>query len=74
MPSRSSGSGSGSPASTRRGTTPAQVSLAWLLRRAPNMLPIPGTTSEVHLAENLRAADLKLTDEQYDRVQSVAGG
>nr|WP_062331464.1 aldo/keto reductase [Herbidospora sakaeratensis] len=56
------------------GATTSQVSLAWLLRRSPNMLPIPGTTSEVHLTENVRAADLVLTDEQFDRIQSVTGG
>ncbi|WP_066361344.1 aldo/keto reductase [Herbidospora mongoliensis] len=56
------------------GATPAQVSLAWLLRRAPNMLPIPGTTSEAHLAENLAAADLELGDERFDRLQAFAGG
>ncbi|WP_061289052.1 aldo/keto reductase [Herbidospora cretacea] len=56
------------------GATRAQVSLAWLLRRAPNILPIPGTTSEVHLKENLAATGLTLTGDQFDRLQSVAGG
>ena len=42
------------------GATPMQVALAWLLRRAPNVLLIPGTSSVNHLRENLAAADLKL--------------
>lgn len=43
--------------------TPMQVALAWLLRRAPNILPIPGTTSIVHLRENLFATELELPTE-----------
>jgi pyridoxine 4-dehydrogenase len=46
----------------RLGATPMQVALAWLLRRAPNILLIPGTSSVAHLRENLAAADLTLTD------------
>jgi len=42
--------------------TPAQVALAWLLRRAPNILLIPGTSSVAHLRENLAAAELGLPD------------
>jgi pyridoxine 4-dehydrogenase len=44
----------------RLGATPMQVALAWLLRRAPNILLIPGTSSILHLRENLAAADLDL--------------
>jgi pyridoxine 4-dehydrogenase len=47
---------------TRLGVTPLQVALAWLLHRAPNILLIPGTSSVAHLRENLRAAELKLSD------------
>jgi len=47
------------------GATPAQLALAWLLRRSPVMLPIPGTSSVAHLEENMAAADVKLTDDQY---------
>jgi len=47
------------------GATPAQVALAWLLRRSPAMLPIPGTSSVAHLEENVAARDLRLTDEQF---------
>jgi aryl-alcohol dehydrogenase-like predicted oxidoreductase len=44
------------------GVTPRQVALAWLLRRSPTILPIPGTLSLEHLRENLAAADVELTD------------
>jgi aryl-alcohol dehydrogenase-like predicted oxidoreductase len=46
---------------SRHGATPAQVGLAWLLARADNVLLIPGTSSRVHLDENLAAADVELT-------------
>ncbi|MGA9865288.1 MAG: aldo/keto reductase family oxidoreductase [Acetobacteraceae bacterium] len=49
-----------SDVATRLGTTPMQVALAWLLRRAPNILLIPGTSSVEHLRENLAAAELEL--------------
>jgi aryl-alcohol dehydrogenase-like predicted oxidoreductase len=42
-------------------TTPAQVALAWLLAKSPNMLPIPGTGSIEHLEENVKAASLSLS-------------
>ena len=48
----------------RRGATPSQVALAWLLARSPVMLPIPGTSSVEHLEENAAAADLRLTEEE----------
>jgi aryl-alcohol dehydrogenase-like predicted oxidoreductase len=47
----------------RLGATPMQVALAWLLRRAPNILLIPGTSSVAHLRENLAAAELQLPDD-----------
>lgn len=46
------------------GATAAQLALAWLLRRSPVMLPIPGTKSLDHLEENMAAATLELTDDQ----------
>jgi pyridoxine 4-dehydrogenase len=46
--------------------TPAQLALAWLLRRSPVMLPIPGTSSLAHLEDNVAAATVKLSDEQFD--------
>ncbi|MDQ4113920.1 MAG: aldo/keto reductase [Actinomycetota bacterium] len=48
--------------------TPSQVALAWLLHRAPNVIPIPGTTSLTHLEENLGASDVTLSEAQFQRV------
>ncbi|MCX7281004.1 MAG: aldo/keto reductase [Alphaproteobacteria bacterium] len=48
-----------------RGARPGQVALAWLLKRSPTMLPIPGTSKVAHLEENMGAADLTLTDEEF---------
>ena len=50
----------------RLGATPAQVALAWLLHLAPNVLLIPGTSSVLHLEENLAAADLVLDEEALE--------
>ena len=47
------------------GATPAQIALAWLLERSPVMLPIPGTGNVAHLEENVAAARLKLSDEDF---------
>ena len=52
-----------SDVAARLGATPMQVALAWLLRRAPNILLIPGTSSVGHLRENLAAAELQLPDD-----------
>jgi pyridoxine 4-dehydrogenase len=49
--------------------TPHQVKLAWLLKRSPAMLPIPGTRSIEHLRENLGALELELTDEEFERLR-----
>ena len=51
--------------------TPMQVALAWLLRRSPNILLIPGTSSMVHLRENLAAADLELSNEVMERLDRL---
>jgi pyridoxine 4-dehydrogenase len=45
--------------------TPSQVALAWLLQRSPTMLPIPGTSSIAHFEENMGAASIRLTDEEF---------
>jgi pyridoxine 4-dehydrogenase len=50
----------------RHSVTPAQIALAWLLRRSPVMLPIPGTLSLEHLKENVAALQIGLTDEEFD--------
>jgi pyridoxine 4-dehydrogenase len=56
----------------RLGATPMQVALAWLLRRAPNILLIPGTSSVAHLQENLAAAELVLPDDAVKELERVA--
>lgn len=56
----------------RIGSTPMQVALAWLLQRSPNILLIPGTSSVKHLRENLKARELKLSQEmiaELDKIQ-----
>ncbi|MEZ0203325.1 oxidoreductase, partial [Ideonella sp.] len=58
----------------RLGATPMQVALAWLLRRAPNILLIPGTSSVTHLRENLAAAELQLPAEAVARLETIAAG
>jgi pyridoxine 4-dehydrogenase len=55
------------------GASPTQVALAWLLRRSPVMLPIPGTSSVEHLEDNLKAAELELTDDQVEELTAAAG-
>jgi len=50
-----------------------QVALAWLLERSPVMLPIPGTASLAHLEQNVAAAKLKLTPEEWQAVDAIAG-
>ncbi len=52
--------------------SPTQVALSWLLRRSPIMLPIPGTSSIEHLEENVAAASLRLTDEDYQILSRVS--
>ena len=51
--------------------TPGQVALAWLLRRSPVMLPIPGTGSVAHLEENMAAAGLELPDDVFDELATA---
>jgi pyridoxine 4-dehydrogenase len=51
--------------------SPKQVALAWLLRRSPVMLPIPGTSSVEHLEENVGAASVQLTNQEYERLADV---
>jgi len=51
--------------------TPGQVALAWLLRRSPVMLPIPGTGSVAHLEENMAAGGLELPDDVFDGLAAV---
>ena len=54
------------------GATPSQLALAWLLKRSPVMLPIPGTSKVAHLEENVAAAEIMLSDDEFDEL-SAAG-
>jgi aryl-alcohol dehydrogenase-like predicted oxidoreductase len=56
----------------RLGATPMQVALAWLLRRSPNILLIPGTSSLEHLRENIASAELVLPDDAVDELEGVS--
>ena len=61
----------------RLGATPSQVALAWLLRRSPVMLPIPGTSKVEHLEENVAGAGVELSDEDFEelsRASEAEGG
>jgi pyridoxine 4-dehydrogenase len=51
--------------------SPTQIALAWLLKRSPIMLPIPGTSSIEHLEQNIAAASLHLTEEEYEKLSAV---
>jgi aryl-alcohol dehydrogenase-like predicted oxidoreductase len=51
-------------AARRHGASPRQIVLAWLLARSPRMLPIPGSGSPEHVAENIAAAGIKLSDDE----------
>jgi len=53
----------------RRRVTPQQIMLAWLLRRSPAMLPIPGTLELEHLKENLAASTIQLTDAEFEALR-----
>lgn len=50
---------------------PTQIALAWLLQRSPIMLPIPGTSSIEHLEQNVAAASMRLTEEEYEELSGV---
>jgi aryl-alcohol dehydrogenase-like predicted oxidoreductase len=52
--------------------TPAQLSLAWLLRRSPVMLPIPGTSKVAHVEENIAAANLRLDEEEWAEIGMIS--
>ena len=56
------------------GASPMQVALAWLLQRSPNILLIPGTSTEAHLAQNLAAADLVLAADALGKLDAIASG
>lgn len=55
----------------RHQASPPQVAIAWLLKRSPVMLPIPGTSKRTHLEENIAAADIALSDEEFDVLSEI---
>ncbi|MEU5760887.1 aldo/keto reductase [Nocardia sp. NPDC047648] len=57
--------------SADHGASPAQLALAWLLRRSPVMLPIPGTSSVAHVEENIAAARITLSDEEFESLSAA---
>ena len=56
----------------RHGATVAQLSIAWLLYRSPVMLPIPGTSSVAHLEENVKSAEIVLSDDELKEIEDVS--
>ena len=54
----------------RKNATPAQISLAWMLHKYPNVVPIPGSKDKERIIENLNAADVKLTNEEFKALDS----
>ena len=54
-----------------RNASPTQIALAWLLHRSPIMLPIPGTSSVEHVEQNVAAASLRLSEEEYEKLSRV---
>ena len=69
-PLRETGGGELAAIAERHGATPSQIALAWLLRRSPVVLPIPGTLSLEHARENLGALDVELSDDEFAALRS----
>jgi pyridoxine 4-dehydrogenase len=55
----------------RTGHTPSQLALAWLLKRSPVTLPIPGTSTVAHLEDNIAAATVELSDEGFEALAAA---
>jgi len=67
--------GEGSPLTelaASHGSTPSQLALAWLLRRSPAITPIPGTSSVAHVEDNIAAAGITLTDDEFAALTAIA--
>ncbi|MEV0359328.1 aldo/keto reductase [Nocardia sp. NPDC050697] len=58
--------------SAEHGASPAQLALAWLLRRSPVVLPIPGTSTVAHVEENIAAAGITLSDSEFETLSNAA--
>jgi aryl-alcohol dehydrogenase-like predicted oxidoreductase len=69
FPLRSDGGRTLAEIADRHGATGTQIALAWLLRRSPAMLPIPGTLSLEHLKQNLAALEIELSDEEFEALR-----
>jgi pyridoxine 4-dehydrogenase len=69
FPLRGSGGAALTEIARRHGATARQITLAWLLRRSPAMLPIPGTLSLDHLEQNLAALEIELTDAEFEALR-----
>ena len=54
-----------------KNATPAQISLAWMLHKYPNVVPIPGSKNEERIIENLDASEVELTDEEFDSLKAA---
>jgi pyridoxine 4-dehydrogenase len=69
FPLRGYGGHANAEIAARHRATPAQIALAWLLRRSPIVLPIPGTLSLEHLKENMAALQIELTDAEFEALR-----
>jgi pyridoxine 4-dehydrogenase len=58
-------------AAAEHGATPSQLALAWLLRRSPVLLPIPGTSTVAHVEDNIAAAGIELTDAEFEALSAA---
>ena len=56
---------------TAHGASPGQIAVAWLLRRSPVIIPIPGTSQVAHLEENVKAGDIELSDLEFETLDKV---
>jgi aryl-alcohol dehydrogenase-like predicted oxidoreductase len=57
----------------QKNATPSQVALAWLLARSPVIVPIPGTSRVAHLVENVAAAMITLTEDEFNTLNQMGG-
>ena len=58
----------------RKKATPAQISLAWMLHKYPNVVPIPGSKNQERILENLGASEVELTDAEFAELESALDG
>ena len=60
--------------SGRKGATNAQISLAWMLHKYPNVVPIPGSKNQERILENLGAWEVELTEEEFSELEAALAG